>query len=158
MQTLQIGRKSAPIASAGLGCMAFAGGYGPPDDVESIATIHAALDAGLALLDTGDFYGMGHNEMLLGEALKGGRRQRAFLSVKFGAMRGPDGVYSGFDARPLAVKNFLAYSLRRLKTDYVDRAGGGLWRAVARARQRGDARRGEVRWRNPFAHAALLGG
>jgi aryl-alcohol dehydrogenase-like predicted oxidoreductase len=72
------------------------------------------------LLDTGDFYGMGHNEMLLGEALKGGRRQRAFLAVKFGAMRGPDGVYAGFDARPLAVKNFLAYSLRRLKTDYVD--------------------------------------
>jgi aryl-alcohol dehydrogenase-like predicted oxidoreductase len=120
MQTLQIGSNGPPIACAGLGCMGFSGGYGPPDDAESIATIHAALDAGLALLDTGDFYGMGHNEMLLGEALKGGRRQRAFLSVKFGAMRGPDGVYAGYDARPLAVKNFLAYSLRRLKTDYVD--------------------------------------
>jgi aryl-alcohol dehydrogenase-like predicted oxidoreductase len=120
MQTLRIGSKGTPIACAGLGCMGFLGGYGPSDDAESIAAIHAALDAGLALLDTGDFYGMGHNEMLLGEALKGGRRQRAFLAVKFGAMRGPDGVYAGFDARPLAVKNFLAYSLRRLKTDYVD--------------------------------------
>jgi aryl-alcohol dehydrogenase-like predicted oxidoreductase len=120
MQTLQIGRNGTPVACAGLGCMGFSGGYGRPDDAESIATIHAALDAGLALLDTADFYGMGHNEMLLGEALKGGRRARAFLSVKFGAMRGPEGTYAGFDARPLAVKNFLAYSLRRLKTDYVD--------------------------------------
>ena len=100
--------------------MAMSGGYGQPDEAESIATIHAALDAGLSLIDTGDFYGMGHNEMLIGEALKGGRRQRAFVSVKFGALRGPDGGWSGYDLRPAAVKNFLAYSLRRLKTDYID--------------------------------------
>jgi aryl-alcohol dehydrogenase-like predicted oxidoreductase len=120
MHRLQIGQNSEAIAAAGLGCMAFSGGYSKADDAESIATIHAALDAGLTLLDTGDFYGSGHNEMVLAEALKGGRRQRAFLSVKFGAMRGPDGVYGGNDLRPQSVKNFLAYSLRRLKTDYVD--------------------------------------
>lgn len=108
------------IRAAGLGCMGMSGGYGPADDAESIATIHAALDAGIAFIDTADFYGMGHNEMLVGEALKGGKRQRAFLSVKFGHLRGPDGVQYGYDLRPAAVKNFLAYSLRRLKTDYVD--------------------------------------
>ena len=100
--------------------MGMSGGYGPTDDGESIATIHAALDAGITYFDTGDFYGMGHNEMLLGEALKGGQRRRAFLSVKFGNMRGPDGGHYGYDLRPAAVKNFLAYSLRRLKTDYID--------------------------------------
>jgi len=120
MHTIAIGKNGAQIAAAGLGCMAMSGGYGRPDEAESIATIHAALDAGLSLIDTGDFYGMGHNEMLIGEALKGGRRERAFVSVKFGALRGPDGTWSGYDLRPAAVKNFLAYSLRRLKTDYID--------------------------------------
>ena len=120
MHTVTIGKNGAQIAAAGLGCMAMSGGYGRPDDTESIATIHAALDAGLTLIDTGDFYGMGHNEMLVGEALKGGRRARAFVSVKFGALRGPDGSWSGYDLRPAAVKNFLSYSLRRLKTDYID--------------------------------------
>ena len=120
MHTIAIGKNGGQIAAAGLGCMAMSGGYGRPDEAESIATIHAALDAGLSLIDTGDFYGMGHNEMLIGEALKGGRRERAFLSVKFGALRGPDGAWSGYDLRPAAVKNFLAYSLRRLKTDYID--------------------------------------
>jgi aryl-alcohol dehydrogenase-like predicted oxidoreductase len=121
MQTvhkLKIG--SREIAAAGLGCMGMSGGYGPVDDAESIATIHAALEAGISLIDTGDFYGMGHNEMLIGEALKGGKRSQAFLSVKFGNMRGPDGSMFGYDLRPVAVKNFLAYSLRRLKTDYID--------------------------------------
>ncbi len=120
MHMIGIGKNGAPMAAAGLGCMAMSGGYGTPDEAESIATIHAALDAGLALIDTGDFYGMGHNEMLIGEALKSGRRQRAFVAVKFGALRGPDGAWSGYDLRPAAVKNFLAYSLRRLKTDYID--------------------------------------
>jgi aryl-alcohol dehydrogenase-like predicted oxidoreductase len=94
--------------------------YGPADETESIATIHAALDAGITLLDTGDFYGMGHNELLLREALRGRRREDVVLSVKFGALRGPDGAHVGLDCRPAAVKNFLAYSLRRLGTDYVD--------------------------------------
>ena len=120
MHTIKIGKNGEQIAGVGLGCMAMSGGYGQPDETESIATIHAALDAGISLIDTGDFYGMGHNEMLIGEALKGGRRQHAFVSVKFGALRGPDGGWSGDDLRPAAVKNFLAYSLRRLKTDYVD--------------------------------------
>jgi aryl-alcohol dehydrogenase-like predicted oxidoreductase len=94
--------------------------YGPSDRAESIATIHAALEAGVTLLDTGDFYGMGHNEMLIAEALSGGRRDKALISVKFGAMRDPAGGWIGFDARPQAVKNFAAYSLKRLGTDHID--------------------------------------
>jgi aryl-alcohol dehydrogenase-like predicted oxidoreductase len=118
MRKIRIG--SQDVAAAGLGCMGMSGGYGPADDAESIATIHAALDAGINLIDTGDFYGMGHNEMLIGEALKGGKRDQAFLSVKFGSLRGPDGTMLGYDLRPAALKTFLAYSLRRLKTDYID--------------------------------------
>jgi pyridoxine 4-dehydrogenase len=94
--------------------------YGPADRAESIATIHAALDAGITLLDTGDFYGMGHNEMLLREALRGRSRDQVVLSVKFGAMRDPAGNFIGIDTRPAALKNFLAYTLRRLGTEYVD--------------------------------------
>ncbi|MEJ2623981.1 MAG: aldo/keto reductase [Pseudolabrys sp.] len=120
MHTVKIGNSDREISAAGLGCMAMSGGYGMPDDAESIATIHAALEAGIALIDTGDFYGMGHNEMLIGEALKGGKRERAFLSVKFGALRSPDGGWTGYDLRPAGVKNFLAYTLRRLGTDYID--------------------------------------
>jgi len=112
---------SGPHASAlGLGCMGMSGMYGPADRVESIATIHAALDAGITLLDTGDFYGMGHNEMLVGEALKGAKRDRVLLSVKFGALRDPAGGWSGYDGRPVAVKSFLAYSLQRLGVDHID--------------------------------------
>ncbi len=110
------GLKVFPMA---LGCMGMSGVYGAADESESIATIHAALDAGVTLLDTGDFYGAGHNEMLIGRALKG-RRDRALLSVKFGALRSPDGGWGGFDGRPAAVKNFAAYSLKRLGVDYID--------------------------------------
>ena len=99
--------------------MGFSGGYGPVDDRESIATVQAALDAGVNYLDTGDFYGAGQNEMLLADALKG-RREQAFIAVKFGALRGPDGAWLGSDNRPGAVKNFLAYTLKRLRTDYID--------------------------------------
>jgi aryl-alcohol dehydrogenase-like predicted oxidoreductase len=94
--------------------------YGPADEAESIATIHAALDAGITLLDTGDFYGMGHNELLLRDALHGRARDQIVLSVKFGALREPAGGWTGVDGRPAAVKNFLAYSLRRLGTEYID--------------------------------------
>jgi aryl-alcohol dehydrogenase-like predicted oxidoreductase len=104
----------------GLGCMAMSGVYGPSDRDESIATIHAALDAGIDLLDTGDFYGMGHNELLIGEAIAGRARDGFRISVKFGALRGPDNSWHGYDARPAAVKNFLAYTLQRLGTDYID--------------------------------------
>ena len=93
--------------------------YGPADETESVATVHAALDAGITLLDTGDFYGMGHNEMLLSQVLKT-RRNEAFICVKFGAVRTPDGAFTGLDLRPGAIKNFLAYSLKRLGTDYID--------------------------------------
>jgi aryl-alcohol dehydrogenase-like predicted oxidoreductase len=100
--------------------MAMAGAYGPADDAESIATIHAALAAGVTLIDTGDFYGMGQNELLLRDALRDRVREDFLLSVKFGVMRGPDNAIGGIDGRPAAVKNFLAYSLRRLGTDYID--------------------------------------
>jgi aryl-alcohol dehydrogenase-like predicted oxidoreductase len=120
MQTRRLGRSGPEVSALGLGCMAMSGMYGPAEDAESIATVHAALDAGITMLDTGDFYGMGHNELLLRQALAGGRRERVFIGVKFGAQRAPDGAWIGFDARPASVKNFLAYSLRRLGTDYVD--------------------------------------
>ena len=100
--------------------MGMSGMYGPADEAESIATIHAALEAGITLLDTGDFYGMGHNELLIRDALRGRARERALISVKFGALRDPAGGWGGYDARPAAVKNFLTYSLRRLGTDYID--------------------------------------
>jgi aryl-alcohol dehydrogenase-like predicted oxidoreductase len=120
MQKIQLGRNGPLVSAFGLGCMGMSGGYGPSDDAESIATIHAALEAGITMIDTGDFYGMGHNEMLIRDALKGGKRERAFIAVKCGAMRGPDQKFLGDDARPQAIKNFLAYSLKRLGTDYID--------------------------------------
>jgi aryl-alcohol dehydrogenase-like predicted oxidoreductase len=120
MQTRQLG-KSGPLVSAlGLGCMGMSNTYGVVDEKESIATIHAALDAGITLLDTGDFYGMGHNEMLIGKVLQDVPRDKLLLSVKFGAMRDPKHAFIGYDGRPTAVKNFLAYTLQRLRTDYVD--------------------------------------
>ena len=120
MITRQLGSGGPRVSALGLGCMAMSGAYGPADREESIATIHAALDAGITLIDTGDFYGMGHNELLVGEALRGRKRDEVRISVKFGALRGPDGSWLGYDARPAAVRNFLAYTLQRLGTDYVD--------------------------------------
>src|SRR5882724_3279339 len=119
MQTRRLGIQGPAVSVIGLGCMGMSDFYGPADEAESIATIRAAMDAGITLLNTGDFYGMGHNELLLREAIKG-RRDQAFLSVKFGALRDPAGAFVGFDARPAAIKNFVAYSLRRLGTDYID--------------------------------------
>ena len=113
--------QSGPLSSVvGLGCMGMSDFYGPADRSESIATLHAALDAGVTLLDTGDFYGMGHNELLIAEALRGRPRDKVLLSVKFGAQRDPGGNWLGFDGRPQAVKTALAYTLKRLGTDYVD--------------------------------------
>ena len=100
--------------------MGMSGMYGPSDRAESVATIHAALDAGIDLLDTGDFYGMGHNEMLIGEALKSVPRDKVLISVKFGALRDPGNGWGGNDTRPVAVKNFLAYTLQRLGVDHID--------------------------------------
>src|SRR5437588_9588261 len=105
-----LGKPGPAVFPLALGCMGMSHMYGAADRAESIATIHAALDAGITLIDTGDFYGMGHNEMLIGEALKGRDRDRAILSVKFGALRDAAGAWLGYDARPAAVKNFLAYS------------------------------------------------
>jgi aryl-alcohol dehydrogenase-like predicted oxidoreductase len=120
MKQRQLGRTGPLVSALGLGCMGMSGMYGNADRAESIATIHAALDAGITLLDTGDFYGMGHNEMLIGEALRGVRRDNAVVSVKFGALRDAAGGWGGYDARPAAVKNFLAYTLQRLGLDYID--------------------------------------
>ena len=120
MITRSLGSAGPRVSALGLGCMGMSDFYGPADRAESIATIQAALDAGITLLDTGDYYGMGHNELLLREALRGHAREQVVLSVKFGLMRGPDGRIVGNDLRPEAVKNFLAYTLRRLDTDYVD--------------------------------------
>jgi aryl-alcohol dehydrogenase-like predicted oxidoreductase len=116
----KLGRHGPEVSAIGLGAMGMSGTYGPADRAESIATVHAALDAGIDLIDTGDFYGMGHNEMLIGQALEGRDRDQVLISVKFGAQRGPDGSWLGYDARPAAVKTALAYTLQRLRTDYVD--------------------------------------
>jgi aryl-alcohol dehydrogenase-like predicted oxidoreductase len=120
MQLRQLGTQGPQVSALGLGCMGMSGAYGPSDRQESIATIHAALDAGITLLDTGDFYGMGHNEMLIAEALRGVSREQYLVSVKFGALRDPASGWVGFDGRPAAVKTFLAYSLNRLGLDYID--------------------------------------
>src|SRR4051812_41527835 len=108
MYRRRLGASGPQVSAIGLGCMGMSDFYGPADEAESIATIHAALDAGITLLDTGDFYGMGHNELLLRRALEGRAREQAVLSVKFGALRDPAGAFIGFDGRPVAVKNFLA--------------------------------------------------
>jgi len=120
VKTRRLGSAGPVVSAIGLGCMGMSDLYGPSDEAESVATIHAALDAGVTLLDTGDYYGMGHNELLIGGALRGRRRDQVVISVKFGALRDSRGAWLGIDARPVAVKNFLAYTLRRLGTDYVD--------------------------------------
>ncbi|NUP49574.1 MAG: aldo/keto reductase [Catenulispora sp.] len=116
----KLGSTGPEVFPLGLGAMGMSALYGPTDRDESIATVHAALDAGITLIDTGDFYGMGDNELLLADALRGTDRDRYQLSVKFGAQRGPDGSWLGYDARPAAVKTSLAYSLRRLGVEYID--------------------------------------
>lgn len=120
MEQRQLGRSGPQVSALGLGCMGMSDFYGQSDRAESIATVHAALDQGINLLDTGDFYGMGHNEMLLNEALRGRPRDSYLVSVKFGALRDPQNRFFGVDARPAAVKNFLAYTLKRLGLDHID--------------------------------------
>jgi aryl-alcohol dehydrogenase-like predicted oxidoreductase len=120
MTTRTVGTSGPRVSALGLGCMGMSDLYGPADRGESIATIHAALDAGITLLDTGDFYGMGGNELLIREALHTRDRGNVAISVKFGALRDPAGGWAGHDGRPEAVRNFLAYSLRRLGTDHID--------------------------------------
>ncbi|MDX2596492.1 MULTISPECIES: aldo/keto reductase [Streptomyces] len=123
IRTRTLGTTGPHVSALGLGCMGMSALYGDADRAESVATVHAALEAGVTLLDTGDFYAMGHNEMLIGEALRtapAALREKALLSVKFGALRDPDGNWSGYDGRPAAVKNFAAYSLQRLGVDHID--------------------------------------
>jgi len=120
MSTVNLGRSGPRVSSFGLGCMGMSGMYGPADRAESIATIHAALESGITLLDTGDFYGSGHNELLIHEALRAHPRDAVLLSVKFGALRDPANGWVGNDTRPAAMKNFLAYSLQRLGVDHID--------------------------------------
>jgi aryl-alcohol dehydrogenase-like predicted oxidoreductase len=120
MDSHELGSNGPVVSRVGFGCLGMSDFYGPADEAESIATIHAALDAGITLLDTGDFYGMGHNELLICKALRNRRRDTVFIQVKFGAQRDPEGAFIGHDARPAAVKTALAYTLTRLGTDYVD--------------------------------------
>jgi aryl-alcohol dehydrogenase-like predicted oxidoreductase len=120
MKYTTLGKTGPQVSAFGLGCMGMSGMYGPADRAESIATIHAAMEAGATLLDTGDFYGMGHNELLIAEALKGKNRDKVRLSVKFGAQRDPSAGWIGFDARPEAVKTALSYTLVRLGVDHID--------------------------------------
>src|SRR5271163_4596614 len=117
VKTTQLGSAGPRVSALALGCMGMSGMYGPSDEAEGIATIHAAIDAGVNLLDTGDFYGMGHNEMLIGQALRF-QREQVLLSVKFGAQRAPNGAFLGFDGRPAAVKTSLSYSIKRLGVDH----------------------------------------
>ena len=120
MKHLQLGKTGPTVGALGLGCMGMSDVYGPADRGESIATIHAALEAGVTLIDTGDFYAMGHNELLIAEALRGRNHDNLQLSVKFGGMRDPAGAFMGFDNRPIAIKNFVAYSLVRLGVEVID--------------------------------------
>jgi aryl-alcohol dehydrogenase-like predicted oxidoreductase len=120
MKHVQLGKAGPSVSTLGLGCMGMSGMYGPSDRADGIATIHAAIDAGINLLDTGDFYGMGHNEMLIGEALKGVSRDKVIISVKTGALRDVAGGFNGVDNRPAALKNFVTYSLQRLGVDHID--------------------------------------
>ncbi|MET9030351.1 aldo/keto reductase [Nocardia sp. NPDC004168] len=117
---VRLGATGPTVSRIGLGAMSMSGAYGTTDDAESTATIHAALDSGVNLIDTGDFYGAGHNEMLIGKAIAERPREDLVLSVKFGALRGPDGGFVGMDNRPAALRNFLAYSLQRLGVDHID--------------------------------------
>src|SRR5450432_1080259 len=116
---MKLGTTGPEAFPLGLGCMGMSGVYGPSDEAESVRTIQTAIDRGVTFIDTGDFYGMGHNEMLVGRAIAG-RRDRVQLSVKFGALRGPDGGWLGTDTRPAAVKTFAAYSLKRLGVEVID--------------------------------------
>jgi len=120
MPSRTLGATGPTVSAIGLGCMGMSDLYGPSDYDESVATIRQALDAGITLLDTGDFYGMGANELLIRDALANASREDVQISVKFGAQRGPDGAWLGYDARPQAVETALAYTLKRLNTDYVD--------------------------------------
>ena len=120
MERTTLGRGGPVVSRVGLGLMGMSGIYGPADDAESLATIRAGLDAGITLLDTGDFYGMGHNELLLRDVLRGIPRDSVFIQVKFGGQRDPSGAFVGHDASPAMVKSSLAYTLTRLDTDYVD--------------------------------------
>ncbi|WP_437282899.1 aldo/keto reductase [Sorangium sp. So ce375] len=119
LRSTPLGKTGPGVFPVGLGCMAMSGAYGPAEDAESVATVRRAIERGITLIDTGDFYGNGHNELLIRRALEG-VRDKVQLSVKFGAMRGPDGAALGIDARPAAVKNFAAYSLQRLGVEVID--------------------------------------
>jgi len=121
MITRTLGKTGPTVSALALGAMGMSDFYGEADRAESLATIDAALEAGITLIDTGDFYGSGHNEMLIGEALaSGSKRDKALISVKFGALRDPAGGFAGYDCRPAAIKNFLAMTLKRLRTDHID--------------------------------------
>jgi aryl-alcohol dehydrogenase-like predicted oxidoreductase len=123
-QDRQLGTTGPRVFPLALGCMGMgkAALYGESDEAESVRAIHAAIDLGITVLDTGDFYGMGQNELLLRRALaemSPAKRQKVVLSVKFGALRGPNGAWLGPDCRPATAKNALAQSLSKLGVDQI---------------------------------------
>ena len=120
LKTRRLGKTGPTVSAVGLGAMGMSDFYGPADREESLATLRAALDEGITLVDTGDFYGSGHNELLVGEAMRGRHRDGIVISVKFGALRDPRGGFTGYDLRPASIRNFLAYSLKRLDADHID--------------------------------------
>lgn len=120
METRHLGTNGPRVPAIGLGCGGMSGVYGPADEADGIATIRAAIDSGITLIDTADFYGIGHNEMLIRQALRDGDREQITLSGKFGALRAPDGNMVGVEGRPANVKSSLAYSLQRLGTEHID--------------------------------------
>ena len=119
MHFRKLGNSDLAVSAIGLGCMSMSGTYGKSDDEQSIAVVHRAIDLGVTFIDSSDMYGWGHNESLLGRALKG-RRDRVVLATKFGQVQSPDGKGNLVDGSPAHVARACDASLQRLGVDVID--------------------------------------